>query len=84
MACRTACLTQDHDSLGECMRAAHLHIGQVDISVQRRWDAELNAYRDARLQGAQPASTRLADTRFALDASDMLGRPYDAAKGPIQ
>lgn len=83
MTCRTACLTQDHESYGACCRASGVHASRVDVTREKRWQQELAEYRTARAYGAQPASTRLADTRLALDASDRLGRPYDATRALI-
>jgi len=78
--CRTACTTRDHATLGQCLRAANLHTSQVDTTREKAWDAEVGAYRDARRQGVQPATTRLRDTHRALDASDRLGAPFDAGR----
>lgn len=76
MRCRSACQTRDHATLGECLRAANIHTGAVDAAVQRRWDAELSAYRSAREQGIQPDGTSLRQVRHALDVSDRTGRAY--------
>lgn len=45
---------------------------------QKKWDKELDAYRDARKQGIQPAGTSMAKIQQALDVSDRIGRPFDA------
>lgn len=36
-------------------------------------DKELNAYRDARKQGIQPASTKMKDIQAAVRVSDVTG-----------
>jgi hypothetical protein len=36
-------------------------------------EKELTAYRDARRQGIQPASTKMADIQKAVRASDAIG-----------
>jgi hypothetical protein len=69
-----------HATYGECLRAKGLGV-ELNGGANRRWDAELDLYRSARLQGIQPATTMTRDIRAALDASDTLGRPYDAAAG---
>lgn len=75
------------ESYGAHLRSKNLKIGYAasargaDASTQKRWDAELEAYRDARLQGIQPAGTRMHQVRDALDKSDQLGAPYDASGG---
>lgn len=83
MACREGCKTKDHRTWGECARAANMHIQAVDQGVKRSWEGELEAYRDARTQGIQPAGTRLSQTQAAVEASDRLGVAYDAATMPL-
>lgn len=80
MTCRSACLTKDHESYGACLRSSGVQASVLDATRERKWQAEVGAYKQARAQGVQPASTRLADVRLALDASDRLGRPYDAVR----
>lgn len=48
----------------------------------KKWNAELQAYRDARAQGIQPAGTRMKDIQEAHKASEVLGKPYDADTMP--
>lgn len=85
MACRSSCSTQDHGTWGECARAAQLRIGYSqsakgwDASTQKRWDRELQAYRDARAAGVQPAGTSMSEIRKALDVSERAGSAFDAS-----
>ena len=51
--CRSGCPTQDHQSWGECARAANMRIaycgvGGGDATAQKQWDNELSLYRQAR------------------------------------
>ena len=46
--------------------------------TDKKWNAELQAYRDARSQGVQPAGTTMKAVKEALDASDKLGAAYNA------
>ena len=83
MACRSGCPTQDHDSWGECARAANMRVaysgvGGLDYSAQKKWDKELDLYKSARAQGVQPASTRTKDIRKALEISDRTGTAFNA------
>ncbi len=55
----------------------------MDGGRHKAWDGELQAYRDARAQGAQPAGTSLHQVRQALDASDRLGRAFNAETDPL-
>jgi hypothetical protein len=48
----------------------------------KKWNAELQAYRDARAQGIQPNSTNMRDIQNAQKASEVLGRPYDGDTMP--
>lgn len=72
--CRTGCRTQDHANWGECARDANLRIG--DAGKQRQMnnsEKELNAYKDARKAGIQPASTKMADVQKAVRMSETVG-----------
>jgi hypothetical protein len=48
----------------------------------KKWNAELDAYRDARAQGIQPAGTTMRHVEEAHKASETLGRAYDADSMP--
>ena len=48
----------------------------------RKWEGELEAYRNARKQGIQPAGTTMAKIVAAEKASENLGRAYNAEKDP--
>lgn len=49
---------------------------------KKKWNKELDAYADARSQGIQPAGTRLGQIERAIEASDTLGKAYDAGTMP--
>lgn len=89
--CTSNCVTQDHASWGDCIRAKGLRIGYCqsaagrDATAQKRWDAELATYKAARAQGVQPEGTSTAKIRAAMDLSEKHGVPFgtpafDAAK----
>lgn len=44
----------------------------------KKWDGELNAYRQARKEGIQPAGTSMAAVQEAYRASETMGKAYDA------
>lgn len=48
----------------------------------KKWNAELQAYRDARAQGIQPAGTTMRHIQEAHKASEVLGKPYNADSMP--
>ena len=84
MACTSGCPTQDHESWGACMKAKGLRIGYAnsaggsDLTAQKRWDADLDLYKNARAQGVQPAGTAREQVQRALDISDTTGTAYQA------
>lgn len=45
--------------------------------ASKKWNAELNAYADARRQGIQPGGTSMKQVDDALKASETLGQAYD-------
>jgi len=76
-----------HQTFGACLRAKNLSVGYsrsaagFDYTAEKAKNAELDLYARARKQGIQPASTKAASVREALDKSDQAGRAYDAATG---
>lgn len=48
----------------------------------RKWNAELSAYREARRQGIQPTGTTMKHIEAAYKASEVLGRAYDGDTMP--
>lgn len=46
--------------------------------TNKKWDGELNAYREARAQGIQPKSTKLRDVRAAVEQSNQTGVAFQA------
>ena len=88
MSCSSGCPTQDHESYGECLRAKATRVAYSssatgwDLTRQKKWDAELQAYRDARAEGIQPAGTSMRKIDEAKKISDHIGRPFDASAAP--
>lgn len=84
MACRSGCPTQDHDNWGDCLRASNIQMstGDANSSViesgwtKKRWDSELNLYKQARAQGIQPDGTSTAKIRKAMEISEKTGVAY--------
>lgn len=77
-----------HQTFGECIRSKGLRIegcrdavGGPDRTRQKKWDAELDAYRAARAQGIQPAGTTKAKVEQAVDVSNRVGKAFDASTG---
>lgn len=83
MSCRSGCPTRNHSSWGECLRASNIQMNSGDAAsnkmmTNKKWDGELQAYRDARAQGIQPAGTSMAKVRQAIEISDKTGVAYQA------
>jgi len=85
VACRTGCVTKDHASYSECLRGAGVKIaycnsaGGQDATKQKRWDKELDLYREARAAGVQPAGTKTSQIRKAMEVSEKAGSAFDAS-----
>lgn len=78
--CSSACLTKDHRTFGECMRSKSLNLNPnlSNTGASKAWDGELQAYRDARSQGIQPAGTSMAKVQEAVDISNRTGKAFNA------
>jgi len=48
----------------------------------KSFNKEINAYKEARAQGIQPAGTSMSKIQEAIKASETLGRAYDSSKMP--
>jgi hypothetical protein len=64
-------------------KAKGLQLNTGDANSQKamsnkKWHGELDAYRAARAQGIQPAGTSMAHVKAAVDASNVMGKPFDA------
>lgn len=76
--CSSGCLTRNHKTFGECMRAKNLNLNpnlantNKTISTER----ELQAYRDARRQGVRPDGTTMAKVEQAMKISEATGKAY--------
>lgn len=81
----TAC---DDDCFGCKAKGLQLATGDAAGNIvasgttQKKWDKELQLYRDAKAQGVQPAGTSTKAIRSALEASEVLEKPYNANKMP--
>jgi len=52
------------------------------LMPSKKWNAELDAYKDARKQGIQPAGTSMKAIQEAHKASEVLGKAYNAESMP--
>lgn len=78
--CSATCPTRDHATFGECIRNKGLRVAPnlADTGASKAWDGEIQAYKDARAQGIQPAGTKMHQIREAVEASNAVGKAYDA------
>ena len=80
--CTSGCRTRDHRSYHDCLRAKNPQTylaapsRGLDGSAQKRWDAELDRYHEARRQGIQPDGTTMARIVDAERRSDEAGAAY--------
>lgn len=75
--CGAGCATY-----GICLRGKRIGLGDVK-GRNAPHDRELREYREARAQGIQPVSTRLADVREAVAVSDRAGRAAKPWSGSL-
>jgi len=85
--CRTACLSKDHETYGDCLQASGVQMNTGDAGSSRvmpakKWDGELNAYRAARAQGIQPSGTSMRKIEAAVKASQIMGQAYNSERMP--
>lgn len=64
-------------------KAKSLQLNTGDANSQKtvsnkKWNSELDAYRKARAQGIQPAGTSMAHIKAAVEASNTMGKAFDA------
>ena len=62
-----------------------MNAGDADsrrVMPNKKFNAELDAYKEARDQGIQPAGTTMKKIQEAVKASETLGRAYNANKMP--
>lgn len=82
MACRTGCRTKDHRSYDACLKDAGVRTylaspsKGMDGTTEKRWNAELHSYREARRQGIQPDGTTARKVEQAVRLSDAAGAAY--------
>lgn len=63
------------------MRSKNINLNPhlADTQLQKNWDGELDAYRDAVRQGVQPAGTTTKHVRKAMDISEATGTAFQGA-----
>ena len=75
--CSSSCLTRDHGSWGECIRAKGLQVSPAINDAygrrQKTWDRELDSYESAVRQGLEPVSTKQAAVDAAMKEADRVG-----------
>ena len=71
------------DCFGCKAKTLQLNSGDAKRDVSdKKWTSELNAYKNARAQGMQPAGTTMRHVEEAHKASEVLGKAYDADTMP--
>lgn len=78
------CLGEDHATFGACIRAKRVGVSWcrsasgLDATKEKKWDAELAAYKAARAEGIQPDGTTMGQITRARRVSDETGTAYGA------
>lgn len=72
--CSSACVTRDHRTFGECLRAKRVNLNPnlSDTNVQKAWDRELDSYESACRQGVYPDGTRQHQIDKAMREAESL------------
>lgn len=74
MSCSSSCITQDHKTYGECLRAKSLqvspHVNDSYSTKQRAWDRDLDHYDSAVRQGLNPVGTQRHQVDAAIKEAD--------------
>ena len=69
----------DDDCFGCKARGLQMNTGDAGRPIaDKQWQSRLKFYKDARNQGIQPAGTQRAQVEAAYEASEKLGKAYDA------
>lgn len=72
--CSSSCLTKNHSTYGECIRAKGLqispHVNDSYHSGQSQWDKDLDHYESATRQGLQPEGTQRWQVDKAIREAD--------------
>lgn len=78
--CSSGCLTKDHATWGECVRAKRLNLDPElsDTQARKDWDRELEDFRDAKAQGINPHGTTRAKIDEAVRISNETGVAFGA------
>lgn len=72
--CTTGCATPGaHKSWGDCLRSKGIQVGDPGRNYRQSWDAELDAYADARRQGMQPRGTKMRNVEEIKKIADVTG-----------
>jgi len=84
MACTSGCQTQACESYAACLRGKDSRVAYansangMDATAQKKWDRDLDFYKNARAQGVQPAGTARSQVERALEISNTTGTAYQA------
>jgi len=72
---------------GHKAKGLQLNTGDANSSKMvsnKKWDAENNAYAQARAEGIQPAGTSMAKIKEARQASEAMGKAFNADTAGVE
>ena len=74
---------EDCNCFGCKVKTLQMNAGDATRDIpDKKWNAELQAYRDARSQGMQPAGTSMRHIQEAHTASETLNKAYNSETMP--
>lgn len=82
--CTSGCPTQTCPSYAACLKGKGVKVAYCnsatggDYTAQKKWDSELDLYRQARAEGIQPATSKRKDIERAMRLSDATGKAHQA------
>jgi len=72
--CTSGCPTPGaHSSWGACLQAKGVRVGDLNVTANKQFLRDNEAYRAARKQGIQPETTQRVDVERAVRQSDKQG-----------
>lgn len=72
-----------YPTYGAYLRAKNLKI-DTGLDGRKAWDAEIDAFKEARRQGVMPAGTKMHQIRSAMEVSEKVGKAFDATDGSFK
>ncbi len=80
--CSSNCPTKDHATFGACLKAKNFSTLWVapdnNLTTQKQWQADIDAFRAAKRQGINPEGSSRAQVERAVRISNDTGKAFGA------